>query len=47
VVLLKSLIGAAAMRRLPSLAILVAALWAIDSYAFRGRHQVAALEEIS
>jgi hypothetical protein len=35
------------MRRLLSLAVLVGALWAIDSYAFRGRYQAAALEEIN
>jgi hypothetical protein len=35
------------MRRLLSLAVLVGALWAIDSYAFQGRYQAAALEEIN
>ena len=35
------------MRRLLSLAILVGALWAINSYAFHGRYQAAALEEIN
>jgi hypothetical protein len=35
------------MRRLLSLAILVGALWATDSYAFHGRYQAAALEEIN
>ena len=47
VFLLKSLIGAAAMRLLLSLAVLVGILWAIDSYAFHGRYQAAALEEIN
>ena len=36
----------AAMGRLLSLAVLVGALWAIDSYAFHGRYQAAALEEV-
>jgi hypothetical protein len=35
------------MRRLLSLAALVAVLWAIDWYAFRGRYQAAALEDIN
>jgi len=35
------------MSRLLSLAVLVAALWAIDSYAFHGRYQAAALEEVN
>jgi hypothetical protein len=47
VLLLKSLSGAATMRRLLSLAVLVGILWAIDSYAFRGRYQAAALEEVN
>ena len=34
------------MRRLLLMAILVGALWAIDSYAFHGRYQAAALEEV-
>jgi hypothetical protein len=33
------------MSRLLSLAVLVFALWAIDSYAFHGRYQAAALED--
>jgi len=35
------------MRHFLSLAVLVGALWAIDSYAFHGRYQAAALEEIN
>jgi hypothetical protein len=35
------------MRRLLSLAILVGILWAVDLYAFHGRYQAAALEEIN
>jgi hypothetical protein len=38
---------AAAMSRLLSLAAVVFALWAIDSYAFHGRYQAAALEDIN
>jgi hypothetical protein len=34
------------MSRLLSLAVLVFALWAIDSYAFHGRHWAAASEDI-
>jgi hypothetical protein len=34
------------MRRLLSLAVFVGALWAIHSYAFHGRYQAAALEEV-
>ena len=34
------------MGRLLSLAVLVGALWAIDLYAFHGRYQAAALEEV-
>ena len=34
------------MSRLLSLAVLVFAIWAIDSYAFHGRYQAAALEDI-
>ena len=30
-----------------SLAVLVVALWAIDSYAFHGRYRAAALEDIN
>jgi hypothetical protein len=33
------------MSRLLSLAVLVVALWTIDSYAFHGRYQAAALED--
>jgi hypothetical protein len=33
------------MRRLLFLAVIAGALWAIDSYAFHGRYQAAALEE--
>jgi hypothetical protein len=33
------------MRRLLTLAALVFALWAIDSYAFNGRYRAAALED--
>jgi hypothetical protein len=47
VILLEYLIGAAAMRRLLSLAALVFALWAIDAYAFNGRYWVAAGEEVN
>ena len=36
---------AAVMNRLLSLVALVVALWAIDSYAFHGRYQAAALED--
>jgi hypothetical protein len=46
-VLLKSLNGAAAMRRLLLLAALVFALWAIDSYAFHNRYQAIAVEDIN
>ena len=35
------------MGRLLSLVTLVVALWAIDLYAFRGRYQVAVVEDIS
>jgi hypothetical protein len=35
------------MRRLLSLAVLVLALWAIDSYAFNGRYRAAAGEEMN
>jgi hypothetical protein len=35
------------MSRLLALAVLVVALWAIDSYAFHGRYQAAALEDIN
>jgi hypothetical protein len=35
------------MSRLLSLAVLVVALWAIDSYAFRGRYSAAAREELN
>jgi hypothetical protein len=35
------------MRRLLSLAALVVALWAIDSYAFHGRYQAAILQDIN
>ena len=38
---------AVAMRRLLSLAALVFALWAIDSYAFHGRYWAAAGEELN
>jgi hypothetical protein len=41
------LIGAVAMRRLLSLAALVFAFWAIDSYAFHNRYQAVVLEEIN
>jgi hypothetical protein len=47
VFLLNSLIGAATMRRLLSLAVLIGTLLAIDLYAFHGRYQAAALEEIN
>jgi hypothetical protein len=33
------------MRRLLSLAALIFALWAIDSYAFQGRYRAAVLED--
>jgi len=46
-VLLKSLNGAAAMRRLLPLAALVFALWAIDSYVFHNRYQAIAVEDIN
>ena len=35
------------MSRLLSLAVLVVALWAIDSYAFHGRYRAAVLEDIN
>jgi hypothetical protein len=35
------------MGRLLSLAAILAALWAIDSYALHGRYQAAALEDIN
>ena len=35
------------MGRLLSLAAIVAALWAIDSYALHGRYQAAAVEDIN
>ena len=35
------------MSRLLSLAVLVVALWAIDSYAFHGRYWAAASEDIN
>jgi len=35
------------MRRLLSLAVLVGTLWAVDSFAFHGRYQAAASEEIN
>jgi hypothetical protein len=38
---------AVAMSRLLSLAALVFALWAIDSYAFHSRYQAAVLEDIN
>jgi hypothetical protein len=44
---LKLLTEAAAMSRLLSLAVLIVALWAIDSYAFHGRYRAAALEDIN
>jgi hypothetical protein len=45
-ILLVSLIGAAPMRSLLTLAALVFALWAIDLYAFNGRYWAAAGEEM-
>jgi len=36
-----------AMGRLLSLAAIVAALWAIDSYTLHGRYQAAAVEDIN
>jgi hypothetical protein len=35
------------MSRLLSLAVIVFALWAIDSYAFHGRYRAAAGEEVN
>jgi hypothetical protein len=42
-----SLMGVAPMRRLLTLAALVFAFWAIDSYAFDGRYWAAAREEVN
>jgi hypothetical protein len=41
-----SSIGIAPMRRLLSLASLVFALWAIDSYAFHGRYWATTSEDV-
>jgi hypothetical protein len=35
------------MSRLLSLAVLIVAFWAIDSYAFHGRYQAAVLDDIN
>jgi hypothetical protein len=35
------------MRHLLSMAALIFALWAIDSYAFQGRYRSAALEDVN